>query len=77
MGVVVGRAVGIVAVSVGGARVGESIGSVGVGAGSEEVQEIKIKENKIESTKRKCKFLRMGRIVLLTLCFVNYADSSS
>ena len=74
MGVVVGRAVGIVAVSVGGARVGESIGSVGVGAGSEEVQEIKIKENKIESTKRKCKFLRMGRIVLLTLCFVNYAN---
>ena len=71
MGVVVGRAVGIVAVSVGGARVGESIGSVGVGAGSEEVQEIKIKENKIESTKRKCKFLRMGRIVLSTRHFVN------
>jgi len=47
----VGISVGRTTVSVGDAKVGDGGGSVGVGAGSGELQETKIKENKIDSTR--------------------------
>jgi len=50
--VAVGRSVGMMAVSVGGAVVGDGAGSVGVGAGAGELQEIKTREMMIESPRR-------------------------
>ena len=73
-----GWLVGRITVSIGGAVVGVS-GRIAicVGSGVGVLQEIKRRENKNVSPRREVMFLRMGRIVLLTLCFVNYADSSS